>query len=378
MSKELAAKKKAQTVALTKNAVTQVEGVVYPKNYYEFEKLELLYKDKTNRSVDENGSKKYTIEQNVPLQYVTQLQKDLITLGYLPTMSYDKNQDTADGYFGGMTGRAVLRFKRHAKRLYRMKKDEIIDDVKVGETFIGAEDAVCNYATAKEIRKWIDKAWVNPVGRFELVDIGNKGSLRKDAAEEWKKIIVSILAKGGSVGQTYGDSLRPLQKFAKAGASNYSLHYSGRAVDLNQKLADPGLQRRYFVAKDEISGKMYWRIFCKTEMQNATQGIKYEKGKIKFWDFFEKKEKPIPEGFYLDITAEIEVSGKFLRIPAWNGWESNSGLTEWWHYYYSLEIQPTFLDEMELIGFTEADVRQKGWKNTSELDHEANFYVPAK
>lgn len=79
------------------------------------------------------------------------------------------------------------------------------------------------------------------------------------------------------------------------------------------------------------------------------------------------------------MTTTLSIRAlQFSRIPAWNGWERKSGLSEWWHYYYSPNIQPTFLDEVELIGFTEAQVRQKGWKTVGELDYKPNFYVPEK
>lgn len=368
MSQATAAKEKAQTVPLKKNVVNEIAGVVYPKNYYEFDKLDLHFKNKSDRSVDLEGSKKYQVKQNTPLDYVAQLQKDLIAIGYLPTKSYDKKDPSDDGLFGDVDARAVSRFQRHAKRLYRMTKDKNIDDVKMADIFKGREDGVCDYVTAKEIRKWIEKNWIIPVGRLKLAPIPNGGKLREDAAEEWKKIVERIVAKGGTIGNSYGNSIRELKIFHKKGTSRYSFHYVGRAIDLNQTLANPSNQR-YFVGKESMGSKTGWRIFCKTDKQDGSQGAEFKKGEREHWIFPEGKSKQIPAGYYIDLTIEIESSGKFQRIPAWDGWEKSYDSTEWWHFQYTVDKQLTFQDEAELIGYSEADLWARGWNTYAMLDH---------
>jgi hypothetical protein len=69
------------------------------------------------------------------------------------------------------------------------------------------------------------------------------------------------------------------------------------------------------------------------------------------------------------MTAVIESTGKFERIPAQNGWDGVYNKAEWWHFQYKLAKQATFLDEMELIGYTEAQLRAGGWSSDDALDH---------
>jgi hypothetical protein len=40
-----------------------------------------------------------------------------------------------------------------------------------------------------------------------------------------------------------------------------------------------------------------------------------------------------------------------------------------WHFQYKLDKQETFLDEMELIGYTEKQLREAGWNTEEMLDH---------
>jgi hypothetical protein len=44
-------------------------------------------------------------------------------------------------------------------------------------------------------------------------------------------IVQRVAAAGGTLDGPYGDTTRPLHPNMKAGASHYSFHYSGRAVD---------------------------------------------------------------------------------------------------------------------------------------------------
>jgi hypothetical protein len=104
-------------------------------------------------------------------------------------------------------------------------------------------------------------------------------------------------------------------------------------------------------------------------LQDGTQGTKQTKGSVKCWDFAGKKEFDIKEGFYLDLTAAIQASGKFERIKAHDDWETNYNGTEWWHFQYNVDKQATFEDELELSGKSEAQIRTAGWATDADLDH---------
>ena len=62
----------------------------------------------------------------------------------------------------------------------------------------------------------------------------------------------------------------------------------------------------------------------------------------------------IPEGDYVDLTELNESTGSFERIHAQAGWHGMYNKSEWWHSQFKKDKQPTFLDEMESIGYTEA------------------------
>ncbi len=329
---------------------------VYPPHYWEYDALKLYYNGKGDCSIDNNAAAAYKKKATAPLTYVTELQSDLITLGYL-------TGEKADGYYGGKSQRSVLRFQRHAKRVYRMKGGKP-DDVSPSEAFAGKVDGICDAETAKEIRKWIEKEWKIPVGRFPATPVVG-GKLREDAAVEWNTLVATITALGGTLEGPYGDTLRPLRKTSKVGTSGYSFHYCGRAVDINQNLGN----KRYFCTKDPSGEHMYWRIWCLTALQDGSQGVRKEAGDIKAWDFGGKKEYKNRAGYYLDLTSAIESNSKFRRIKSQRGWENSYNKTEWWHFQYSVDIQETFQDELELVGFTEDDIRGRGWSTDAELDH---------
>jgi hypothetical protein len=355
-----------------------------PAEYYKYDKLNLYFKDPKDCSLDEAGAEKYKKDKtkaNAPGTYAQQVQTDLIALGYLAKKA-DNGEANDDGYYGRGSARAVLRFQRHAGRLYRMDLAKAIKDVKADAAFKGKVDGICNSDTAKEIRKWVDNKWVNPVGRFKTKALTAKlgGNLREDAADAWEKVVKDVTAAGGTLDGPYGGSLRGLDYGGadkKAGTSDFSFHYCGRAVDIRQEFANPPEKtRRYYVISDPQGGDQYWTLFCKTDKQDGTQGVQIKKGDKKRWDFADKKDVSLPEGYYLDLTAAIQKAGEFERIKAHKGWESNYNKCEWWHFQFIIDRQETFSDELELIGFDEAALRkvknQAGtlkWPDDAHLDH---------
>ena len=101
--------------------------------------------------------------------------------------------------------------------------------------------------------------------------------------------------------------------------------------------------------------------------QDGSQGTKIAAKTTKHYDLYDHKEKTIPEGYYLDLTALLASHG-FIRIKAQKGWESKAKKQEWWHFHYTEGLQETFLDEMELIGYTEAQIKQSG-RTEADMDH---------
>jgi len=282
------------------------------------------------------------------------VQADLITLGFLP-----KGAD--DGKPGNQTTRALKHFQRRARTVYRISSaTNKPDDAGVADLFKGQVTGTADADTLTEIKKWLDHKWILPLGRFAFVSIAN-GTLREDVAAEWTNLVTAIKSKGGTIDGPYGDTKRRLGKATKTGASSFSFHIVGRAIDLQQELSNPK-GRRYWVAKDVPAGSGYWRIYCKTDQQDGKQGKSYKKDEIKYWDFYEKKEHSLPaDVYFMDLTDEITSGGKFERIPAQGGWDTTYNQTEWWHFQYTPDKQETFQDECELVGYSEKALKDAGY-----------------
>jgi hypothetical protein len=289
-----------------------------------------------------------------PATDAKKVQGDLITLGYLP-----KGGD--DGVWGRGSKRAVKRFKRRAATsLYRIHADTGAPaDAQAADLFTGAVDEEVTDATLQEIQKWLTKKWKAPLGRFKMKN-GGGATLREDVFDAWQTLATKIKGLGGTIDGPYGDTKRRLAKVTKVGASSFSFHIVGRAVDLNQALGGPP-DHRYFVAKDFIASGNFWRIWCKTEKQDGTQGKEFKKDELEYWSFWGKSAQKARPGWYLDLTSEIVSDGKFERIKAHSGWESNTNKSEWWHFQWALNKQATFEDECELVGTTSQDLKNAGY-----------------
>lgn len=274
----------------------------------------------------------------------------LIDFGYLP-----KNKKT-DAIDADIT-RAITRFQRHAARPYRLPQD-------TPNIFHGNASGTLDVGTLKEIALWKQQGWKLPLGRFPLVKLPQGGRLRSDAAAAWGIIVAEVAGAGGTLEGPYGDTTRAYDFKAGAGASRHSFHYAGRAIDIQQALAG-GRNQRYYVCKDLIGGHTYWRIWCKVD---AGKGSPVKAKEKDFYEFFSRKEVPMPAGNYIDLTALIEKGGQFERIRAQVGWESSAKKQEWWHFQYGVDKQATIQDEMELIGISEAQLRLAGWLER-DLDH---------
>jgi hypothetical protein len=274
------------------------------------------------------------------------LNDDLTTLGYLTP--------------GESVARAVTRFQRHAKRTYR--KTAAGESLAETPVFTGAVDGIAGPITLTEIERWLALSYRLPLGYFALANIETWGRLREDTAAAWIALMATIRNLGGTIDGPYGDTKRPLMQTISNGASKYSFHICGRAVDLNQGFG----YSRYFPVCEPQGSQMLWRIYCKTVDQSGAQGAKFPG--ILFHDFANQSDVPLPVGYYIDLTAEIERGGLFERIAAQNGWERDTRMSEWWHFQWVPEKQQTFQDECELIGIAEPELRAFGYAD-ADLDH---------
>jgi hypothetical protein len=288
------------------------------------------------------------------------LQRALIFLGYLEAGNDHGEWDSA-------SARALVRFKRHAARTYRMQAASgNADDVPAAARFQGPLDATLDEPTLMEVKQWIERGWKLPLGRFKLEQF-RYGCLREDVLRDWQGLSQKVQAIGGTLAPPYGDTWRPLGRHKKEGASRLSFHFAGRAIDLNQRFSQGGRRQRYFLAQDPQRGRMFWRLFCRTVKQDGSQGKRLVAGAVQCFQPVWNKPYAIPGGYYLDLTEMIAQEGNFERIPARWDWEENYMSTEWWHWQYSRAKQRTFLDECELVGISEARLLAAGY-SIEELD----------
>lgn len=328
--------------------------------------------------------------EKVPIDYVSQLQDDLVMLGYLKSSKLPQLKYKS-GVYDELTKRAIRRFQLHAARVYRMGKTEPkIQDVKPEEVFTCPADeksglGTCDYATAQEIRKWIDNKWVLPLGRFKKQDIilpsGGKITLREDVAGAWQKVIDKVVKAGGNIDGPYAEHLRGYEPKAVGGVSARSFHCAGRAVDLHIDFVTTSkkvyrIVKDHYEASDVSKKRPYWRIYCKTVKQDGSQGFLMEKGAVKCFELYKLKgEFDIEKGYYVDLTKLITEDGYFENIRAVEGWDDTTvpqlqreKKIEWWHFQYTKDKQKSFLDEMELIGVSEIDLLKSGKRTVDSVD----------
>jgi len=314
-----------------------------------------------------------TVPQNNALSAMPaeQLQRTLGYLGYLPP-------DMVTGFPDELTERALVRFKRHATKPYRISpRGKPEPDLKPSERFAEEADPVLTEHTVLEMRRWIDRGWRLPLGRFKfecLADNPQKASfslkwsfLREDAAKQWKAAVREAQRRGTKLAEPYGDTQRPLGYDRTEGVSRTSFHITGRAVDVNQGFAQ-GRGQRYYLSPEEHNGRMYFRLYCTTAQQNGSQGVLIDDGKVRTWRAGLRGEVYLPRGYYIDLTALLETV-QFERIAANDGWEKYDIYSEWWHYQYGVDKQVTFLEECELVGIGEKRLREANY-TIDEMDGE--------
>ena len=255
--------------------------------------------------------------------------------------------------------RALARFQRRALTPYR----KTISGESVSETpvYTGPADGAANPETLAEIARWLKNGFRAPLGYFPLSEIQTWGRLRQDVATAWVAMIPKMEALGGSIAGPYGDTKRPLMKTISPGASKFSFHICGRAIDLNQG------NRSYFPSRETRGSKTLWRIWCRCADQTGAQGSRVNG--VEYHNFITHADVPLPDAYYFDLTSAVESEGLFERIPAQNGWQREYQASEWWHFQWVPDKQKTFQDECELIGITQQELLDAGYSE-ADLDHE--------
>jgi TolB protein len=132
------------------------------------------------------------------------------------------------------------------------------------------------------------------------------------------------------------EAARPLD--LKTDESDFlSWHKAGRAIDT---LWDYYLAagRMMEVAREDILGKTYWRMYLRAAKQDGTQG---EPLREVLWDVSAPTRqrvyprggivRGVPQGYYVDMTELMRQYG-WQRIPSLANWQRDFYALEYWHY----------------------------------------------
>ncbi len=136
---------------------------------------------------------------------------------------------------------------------------------------------------------------------------------------------------------------------AYVGTSAYiSWHKAGRAFDLRFDLRSEEGMPLLHVVREDIGGRVYWRMFLKCVEQDGSQGVPL---KVQPWNLTgrARRRNPqhggdwnyIPYGYFVDITALAREYG-WERIPAVDqpdfSWKWHFKALEYWHYQQSDDL----------------------------------------
>jgi TolB protein len=131
--------------------------------------------------------------------------------------------------------------------------------------------------------------------------------------------------------------------FANDASAYGSWHKAGRAFDTLFDFHDAAGESLLEVVREDMSGETYWRLYLRCARQDGSQG---EPIKVNPWDFSYQaravenpgeggKLKPIPNGYYVDLTALAWEYG-WDRISAHHEedfhWTWHFKAVEFWHY----------------------------------------------
>ncbi|HNT76322.1 MAG TPA: DPP IV N-terminal domain-containing protein [Anaerolineae bacterium] len=134
-----------------------------------------------------------------------------------------------------------------------------------------------------------------------------------------------------------GDSWRTMNHTPRPGQGRISWHVCGRAVDINQGYLGQG---NIELAREDIGGVTYWRVFIKAEKQDGSLG---EPLRVSPWDLNARSKGGIatvyggelkaapPSGYYVDFTT-IAADFGWERRNALSGWRTSYFDIEWWHF----------------------------------------------
>jgi TolB protein len=181
----------------------------------------------------------------------------------------------------------------------------------------------------------IDTYPLPPNGRYAVVpltDVSAPYAYLHDLADEsFDELRKSIARKSGwDVLNSLENAFIPITVPTEIWNTD-NWFYTGRAIAINSSPIGAGWM---VLEKEEINGKIYWRVFVKCRYQDGSQGLPL---KIRGFNLDARSEgnpeiydqggaaTEIPKGYWIDFT---DIASRY-------GWERISAMTQWETYYSS-------------------------------------------
>lgn len=151
-------------------------------------------------------------------------------------------------------------------------------------------------------------------------------------------------------------------------------HKAGRALDLALEYKVDGANQM-ILAREDLGEQIYWRMYLRAAKQDGSQGEPLKESPwLHWWHIVPEedpeaydaggKRLPIPEGYYVDVTALAKRHG-WERIAAYAiegdyHWNTDSNGTEYWHYERTDGL--IWWEAMQQIYTPEQLERSVGWQ----------------
>jgi TolB protein len=219
--------------------------------------------------------------------------------------------------------------------LYRMQGDDPLPGLRLERrvasvSWMGASSRPTS-AEGESVTPTADTAPAN--GQANLVGLTGVSAPRAMLSERAAPAFVALRER--TVAETGWDFLSSLDQAIVGlneplppGFSSEDWLYTGRAFAFNTNAMQAGWVE---VVPDEVAGRMYWRVFVRTLMQDGRRGMPLRQ---RPWDFSARyagdpaiydaggaRKSNVPQGYYIDFT-ELALDYGFERLPAMANWRS--------------------------------------------------------
>jgi peptidoglycan hydrolase-like protein with peptidoglycan-binding domain len=282
--------------------------------------------------------------------------------------------------------------------LYDEKTEKVVSDFQASEsiysdgivgpvTMRSLEKAYTNRtlelnSPGKDFTEATVKCKLDPVYCDKYQEGYERGFLRSDAAEAYKKVRAEALAQGAIL--TSSGMMRSLDAQVTASRSAVSCHYIGLALDLYiySGMTDPDKDPYVVVRDGDLTHRVWARCSDKWNFnKDKPAAIQLPadmeiKGVITYKNRDAAK-APVVKGKFVDLTAVFQKHG-FQRISCRKGFYAGDTMmgAEWWHFQFEQGLMPrisTFGNELLKIYTEETLKNTPPWQQRTRI-FKVNWY----